>query len=71
LDELSQKLEEAIAVRQETEAKLAHAEKKIIELEQLSGSVKVGRYCSHHQFLLNIFLGSELLDFSTYPSSEL
>jgi hypothetical protein len=46
-------LEEAIAIRQETEAKLAHAEKKIFELEQLSGSDKVSRYCFHHQFLQN------------------
>ncbi|KAJ4443300.1 hypothetical protein ANN_04968 [Periplaneta americana] len=41
LDELSQRLEEAIAIRQETEAKLAHAEKKIIELEQFMGGGKV------------------------------
>ncbi|XP_066990875.2 protein diaphanous isoform X2 [Anabrus simplex] len=44
MNELNQKLEEAIAIRQETEAKLLHAEKKIYELEQLarSGGLKVG-----------------------------
>ncbi|GLG93013.1 Uncharacterized protein GBIM_00523 [Gryllus bimaculatus] len=42
--DLSGKLEEAIAIRQEAEAKLAHAEKKISELEQLAraGGVKIG-----------------------------
>jgi chaperonin cofactor prefoldin len=50
--ELSQKLEEAIAIRQETEAKLAHAEKKLSELEQLSGKGKVRKFHSYHQFLI-------------------
>lgn len=36
--EISQKLEEAIASRQEAEAKLQHAENKIKELEQGSGA---------------------------------
>jgi hypothetical protein len=61
LDELSQKLEEAIALRQETEAKLAHAEKKIFELEQLSRSGKVGRYCSHCQFIMNMLYNINVL----------
>ncbi|KDR17398.1 Protein diaphanous, partial [Zootermopsis nevadensis] len=52
LVEMSQKLEEAIANRQETEAKLAHAEKKLYELEQLSGKGKVRKYHSCHQFLV-------------------
>lgn len=52
--ELSQKLEEAIAVRQETEAKLAHAEKKLNELEQLSGKGKVRKFHSHHKFLVSM-----------------
>jgi hypothetical protein len=59
LDELSQKLEEAIAIRQETEAKLAHAEKKIYELEQLSGKGKVSRFHLHHPFL--VFMCKKLL----------
>ncbi|XP_066595144.1 protein diaphanous isoform X2 [Prorops nasuta] len=39
LVEVSQKLEEAIASKQETEAKLQHAENKIKELEQGSGRI--------------------------------
>jgi chaperonin cofactor prefoldin len=54
LAELSQKLEEAIALRQETEAKLAHAEKKLSELEQLSGKGKVRKLRSHHKFIVSV-----------------
>lgn len=40
--EITQKLEEAIASKQETEAKLQHAENKIKELEQGPGGTRPG-----------------------------
>jgi hypothetical protein len=51
VEELTQKLEEAIALRQEAEAKLAHAEKKLCELEHLPGNVKVSQFCSYYNII--------------------
>lgn len=51
VDELTHKLEEALALRQEAEAKLAHAEKKLCELEHLPGNVKVSQFCSYHHII--------------------
>lgn len=51
MDELTHKLEEAIALKQEAEAKLAHAEKKLCELEHLPGYVKVSQFCSYHHII--------------------
>jgi hypothetical protein len=49
--EVNQKLEEAIALRQEVEAKLAHAEKRICELEHNTEKIKVNQFCSYHHII--------------------
>jgi len=51
VEELTHKLEEAIALRQEAEAKLAHAEKKLDELKLLPGNDKVSQFCSYHHII--------------------